>query len=174
MQHTNFCLTSNLTSFLKSKKRFIVMTKTTSTTTQLIKKSIVAPLFLGMLLFGSSATFAQVEVPPTRAPKEIPSENMIYNSVETRPEYPGGIKEFFSFVGKNFKTPIEKVSGKVFVQFVVEKDGSITDIKVMRDIGYGTGEEAIRVMKLSPKWIPGKQDGKPVRVLYSLPISIKS
>jgi protein TonB len=56
--------------------------------------------------------------------------------------------------------------------FVVEKDGSLTNIIVIRDIGYGTGKEAIRVLKTSPKWISGKQNGKPVRVHYSIPIPI--
>ena len=64
------------------------------------------------------------------------------------------------------------MKGKIFIQFVVEKDGSLTDIKVMRDLGYGTGAEAIRVLKKSPKWKPGIQNGRAVRVLYSLPISI--
>mgnify|MGYP003411423114 CR=1 FL=1 len=68
----------------------------------------------------------------------------------------------------------EGLKGKVFVSFVVEKDGSLTDIKVIRDIGYGTGKEAIRVLKQCPKWNPGEQNGKKVRVLYSLPINIQS
>ncbi|MGK4566019.1 energy transducer TonB [Flavobacterium sp. 3HN19-14] len=75
---------------------------------------------------------------------------------------------------KNFRTPDEEVKGKVIVQFVVEKDGSLTDIKVVRDLGYGTGAEAIRVLKSAPKWKPGIQNGRAVRVLFSLPISIQS
>ncbi|MBC7438691.1 MAG: energy transducer TonB, partial [Flavobacterium sp.] len=58
------------------------------------------------------------------------------------------------------------------VQFVVEKDGKLTDIKILRDLGFGTGKEAIRVLNSSPKWKPGIQNGRPVRVLYNLPISI--
>jgi hypothetical protein len=99
----------------------------------------------------------------------------IYNSVETKPDFKGGIKEFYNYVGKNFRVPdVNKLSGKVIVSFVVEKDGSLTDIKVIRDIGYGTGEEAIRVLKNCPNWIPGYQSGKPVRVLYNLPITIST
>ena len=67
---------------------------------------------------------------------------------------------------------IDFVSGKVIVAFVVEKDGSLTDIKVLRDIGFGTGKEAIRVLKLSPKWIPGQQNGHVVRSNNQLPISV--
>ena len=58
--------------------------------------------------------------------------------------------------------------------FIIEKDGSLSDIKVLRDIGYGTGDEAIRVLKISPKWIPGKQNNKEVRTLYSLPIPVNN
>jgi len=104
-------------------------------------------------------------------------DNQIYNTagIEVKPDFPGGINKFYKFVGDNYQTPEEDgLKGKVYVTFVVEKDGSLTDIKVIRDIGYGTGKEAIRVLKKSPKWSPGVQNGKPVRVLYSLPITIQS
>lgn len=104
-------------------------------------------------------------------------DNQIYNTagIEVKPDFPGGINKFYKFVGDNYQTPEEDgLKGKVYVTFVVEKDGSLTDIKVIRDIGYGTGKEAIRVLKKSPRWSPGVQNGKPVRVLYSLPITIQS
>lgn len=104
-------------------------------------------------------------------------DNQIYNTagIEVKPDFPGGINKFYKFVGDNYQTPEEDgLKGKVYVTFVVEKDGSLTDIKVIRDIGYGTGKEAIRVLKKSPRWTPGVQNGKPVRVLYSLPITIQS
>jgi len=95
--------------------------------------------------------------------------------IEQKPEFPGGIEKFYTFVGKNYTPPEEEgLKGKVYVTFVVEKDGSLTDIKVIRDIGYGTGKEAIRVLNKCPKWLPGEQNGKKVRVLYSLPITIQS
>jgi protein TonB len=95
--------------------------------------------------------------------------------IEQKPEFPGGIEKFYAFVGKNYTPPEEEgLKGKVYVTFVVEKDGSLTDIKVIRDIGYGTGKEAIRVLNKCPKWLPGEQNGKKVRVLYSLPITIQS
>lgn len=103
---------------------------------------------------------------------KIVEDNTVYNAVEVKPDFPGGLQKFYDFVGKNYRAPEEDIRGKVYVQFVVEKDGSLTDIKVMRDIGYGTGAEAIRVLKKSPRWKPGIQNGRPVRVLYSLPISI--
>ncbi|OAB25073.1 outer membrane transport energization protein TonB [Flavobacterium fryxellicola] len=104
-------------------------------------------------------------------------DNQIYNTagIEVKPDFPGGINKFYKFVGDNYQTPEEEgLKGKVYVTFVVEKDGSLTDIKVIRDIGYGTGKEAIRVLKKCPKWTPGEQNGKKVRVLYSLPITIQS
>jgi len=103
---------------------------------------------------------------------KIVEDNTVYSAVEVRPDFPGGIQKFYEFVSKNYRAPEEDVKGKVYVQFVVEKDGTLTDIKVMRDLGYGTGAEAIRVLKKSPRWKPGVQNGRPVRVLYSLPISI--
>lgn len=115
--------------------------------------------------------------PVGNGPSVIAEDNTIYNTagIEVKPDFPGGMDKFYKFVGKNFQVPEEDgLKGKVFVTFVVEKDGSLTDIKVIRDIGYGTGKEAIRVLKSCPRWNPGEQNGKKVRVLYSLPISIQS
>ena len=107
----------------------------------------------------------------------VEEDNTVYNTagIEQKPEFPGGMEKFYKFVGNNYQAPEEEgLKGKVYVTFVVEKDGSLTDIKVIRDIGYGTGKEAIRVLKKCPKWTPGEQNGKKVRVLYSLPITIQS
>lgn len=107
----------------------------------------------------------------------VADDTKIYSTagIEQKPEFPGGMANFYKFVGNNYKAPEEEgLKGKVFVTFVVEKDGSLTDIKVVRDIGFGTGAEAIRVLKKSPKWAPGEQNGKKVRVQFSLPITIQS
>lgn len=111
--------------------------------------------------------------------KTIPNEdNDIYNiaGIDIRPEFPGGNIVFDNFFEKNFKIPKDKpeLKGKIYVTFIVEKDGSLNDIKVLRDIGYETGTEAIRVLKISPKWIPGKRNNRLVRVLYSMPISLNN
>jgi hypothetical protein len=108
---------------------------------------------------------------------ESNNDNIIFNSseIEVKPDFPGGIEKFYRYIGKNFQVPDEKgLNGKVFVSFVIEKDGSLTDIKVIRDIGFGTGQEAVRVLESCPRWIPAEQNGKKVRVLYSLPINIQS
>lgn len=102
-------------------------------------------------------------------------ENTIYNTagIEVKPEFPEGIEKFYAFVRNNYKMPDEEgLKGKVYVTFVVEKDGTLTNIKVLRDIGYGTGREAIRVLNFSPKWMAGEQNGKKVRCCYSLPITL--
>jgi protein TonB len=102
------------------------------------------------------------------APKEI------FTVVEEQPGYPGGDEARIKFLQDNIKYPEEAkelgVSGKVFVTFVVEVDGSITDVRVLRGIGAGCDEEAIRVVKSMPRWVPGKQRGQPVRVQFNLPI----
>ena len=107
----------------------------------------------------------------------VEEDNTVYNvaGIEVKPDFPGGLEKFYGFIGKNYQTPEEEgLKGKVYVTFVVEKDGSLTDIKVIRDIGYGTGKEAIRVLNKCPKWTPGEQNGKKVRCTFSLPISIQS
>jgi len=98
----------------------------------------------------------------------------VVNDIERQPEFPGGILEFYKFIGKNFKSPADKIEGKILVEFMIEKDGSLSEFQVVKDLGFGLGDEAIRVLKLSPKWNPGIQNGQPVRVLYTLPITIQS
>jgi protein TonB len=121
---------------------------------------------------------AELTVEPVgNGPAEVVDDNNIYNTagIEVKPDFPGGMEKFYKYVGNNYRTPEEEgLKGKVYVTFVVEKDGSLTDIKVVRDIGFGTGKEAIRVLQKCPKWNPGEQNGKKVRVLYSLPITIQS
>lgn len=129
-----------------------------------IGKLILKIFFLLTALLSSKNTIAQ-------------TDDLIYSTagIEVKPTFPGGINEFYQFIGKNFQTPkVEGLKGKIYVTFVIEKDGSVTEIKILRDIGYGTGEEAVRVLKECPKWNPGTQNGKAVRVLYSLPITINT
>jgi protein TonB len=124
-------------------------------------------------LFLAIAFFAVLMVSAQEA--TTVSNDKVYNTagIEVKPDFPGGMGEFYKYFAKNYKTPnVKKLNGKVYVTFVVEKDGSINEVKVLRDIGYGTGEEAIRVLNNSPKWIPGEQDGRKVRCSFSLPINI--
>jgi periplasmic protein TonB len=118
---------------------------------------------------GSSGNGTEM-APPTNEP---------VNSavLDKMPEFPGGMAKFYSYVGNNFQRPeldVERTL-KVYVSFVIERDGSITDIKVLNDPGYGLGKEAIRVLKsIKAKWTPGILNGKTVRTAYNLPITIKT
>jgi len=105
------------------------------------------------------------------------SDNLLYDikGLDVKPDFPGGRDEFYKFIAKNYRTPdVKKLNGKVYITFVIEKDGSLTDIKVIKDIGYGTGDEGIRVLGLSPKWLAGELNGQKVRCAYIIPISINS
>lgn len=114
--------------------------------------------------------------PVGNGPSVVEEDNNIYNTagIEVKPEFQGGMDKFYKFISKNYTTPDDCGGGKVFVNFVVEKDGSLTDIKVLREACPGSGKEAIRVLKSCPKWNSGEQNGKKVRVLFSLPISIQA
>ncbi len=111
-----------------------------------------------------------------QAEEAMPEEKAdeIFTIVEERPTPVGGLKAFYDYVSQNLKYPAMArrmgLEGRVFVQFVVEKDGSLTDIKVVKGIGGGCDEEAVRVLSNAPKWNPGKQRGRPVRVRMILPI----
>jgi len=110
--------------------------------------------------------------------KMVPKSNdTIYNVVEVAPEFPGGMDKMAKYLSENIKYPEEAkekgISGRVFISFVIEKDGSVNEVKVMRSIGGGCDDEAVRVVKAMPKWKPGMQKGKPVRVNYVLPILFK-
>ncbi|MEZ7500198.1 M56 family metallopeptidase [Flavobacterium sp. Arc3] len=256
-----YYLASNL-NYSVTKKRLIMMTKTTSTTTALFKKGLIIPLMTGLLFSLCTKVVAQESnkkeestatnkstlfknyydkttfkvkdengkvvadkkyadlttkeknlVPPFIYNKNKPltnsevdrvmkeggpetfvidpydpknikvkdeDENAVYSTtgLTEKPAYPGGMESFYKFVGENFTISNEayenKLKGKVYVTFTVEKDGSLTDFRILRDIGHGTGEEAVRVLKLSPKWIPGKINEEPVRTMYSLPITVQT
>lgn len=101
-------------------------------------------------------------------------EQEIFQVVENAPAFPGGDLGRMKFLQDNIKYPImakeSGIQGTVYVTFVVERNGSVTDVKILRGIGGGCDEEALRVVKNMPKWEPGKQRGKPVRVQFNMPI----
>ncbi|WP_149241530.1 energy transducer TonB [Dyadobacter sp. 32] len=106
-----------------------------------------------------------------------PEPEKVFTVVEQQPEFPGGTSEMYKYLGKNIKYPSAasraNVSGKVFMSFVVNVDGSIQDVTVLKGLGFGCDEEAMRVVKAMPKWKPGKQSGRAVRVKYNLPINFQ-
>jgi TonB family protein len=117
---------------------------------------------------------AVVDIPKV---KETPQEKVIFQVVEEMPEFPGGMAEAMKFLAKNIKYPVAaqqaKIEGRVIVQFVIERDGSVSDVKVMRGVNPELDAEAIRVVSMMPNWIPGKQRGKAVAVKYTMPIMFR-
>ena len=108
--------------------------------------------------------------------KKIANDKVL-EKAEVMPQFPGGDQAMMKFVSENVQYPEEakekEISGRVFVSFIVEKDGSIGETEVVKGIGGGCDEEAVRVVKAMPKWKPGKEKGKPVRVSYMMPIFFK-
>lgn len=119
----------------------------------------------------ATAAPTKVEVAVEAAPKE----EQIFTVVEQQPEFTGGMAALGQYLQKNLRYPAAaqraNIAGRVFVSFVVNTDGSIQDVQVLKGLGFGTDEEAQRVVKSMPKWRPGKQSGRPVRVKYNLPIN---
>lgn len=119
------------------------------------------------------------EVVLTQDTEPMPEETAdeIFTIVEQKPEPNGGLKAFYDYVGANLKYPAKAsrmgIEGRVFVEFVVEKDGTLTDIRVVKGIGADCDEEAVRVLANAPRWKPGKQRGNPVRVRMVMPIMFK-
>jgi len=101
-------------------------------------------------------------------------EEDVYTIVEESPEFPGGQDSLMSYLSNNIKYPYlamkTEIQGTVYVTFVIETDGAVSHVKVLRGIGGGCDEESVRVVKNMPNWIPGKQRGKAVRVQFNLPI----
>lgn len=115
---------------------------------------------------------------PVEAPEEEEEEEVIFVVVESMPEFPGGQQALFKFLSENVKYPViaqeNGIQGRVICQFVVNKDGSIVDVEVVRSGGDPSlDKEAVRVIKSMPKWKPGKQRGKAVRVKYTVPVNFK-
>lgn len=114
---------------------------------------------------------------PVSAPITEEEDQVIFQVVEKMPSFPGGDAALFKFLGDNVKYPViaqeNGVQGRVICQFVVNRDGSIVDVEVVRSVDPSLDKEAIRVIKSMPNWSPGQQRGKPVRVKYTLPVNFK-
>ncbi len=120
---------------------------------------------------------AVIVAAPVAAPVIEEEDNVVFQVVETMPLFPGGESAMMKFMGENIKYPViaqeNGIQGRVICQFVVNKDGSIVDVEVVRSVDASLDKEAIRMIKSMPKWSPGKQRGKPVRVKYTLPVNFK-
>ena len=120
----------------------------------------------------------RVETEPVKAEAPKPEvENKVFDVVEQMPSFPGGQGALMSYLANNIKYPVvaqeNGVQGRVVVSFVVERDGSITDVQVVRSVDPSLDREAQRVVRSMPKWIPGKQNGQAVRVKYNVPVSFR-
>ena len=117
---------------------------------------------------------AKTEKPKKIQLIEYQDEEPVFTVVEVMPKFPGGNKALYAYLGNNIKYPEvakkEGIEGTVYVTYVVEKDGSVTHVKLLRGVHESLDKEALRVVAEMPKWEPGKEKGKPVRVQYSLPI----
>ena len=122
-------------------------------------------------------TAVEVKYTPVEVEEEEVEEQQIFQVVEEMPEFPGGMGECMKFLGKNIKYPTisqeNGVQGRVIVQFVVNRDGSIVDPVVVRGVDPYLDKEALRVIQMMPKWKPGKQRGKAVRVKYTVPVMFR-
>jgi protein TonB len=118
-------------------------------------------------------TEIEIYIPPVRQEEEV-SEQEIFTVVESMPEFPGGPQAMMEFIARNMRYPPmareSGIQGRVFVNFVVEPNGSVSNVNVLRGIGGGCDEEAIRVVESMPRWTPGRQRGKAVRVSFNLPV----
>jgi TonB family protein len=168
-------------------KRFIMMNATNQQSLKrlMIKLFVLLPV-VGIVFFIQSCDFQQQSAEETtiavvdevdETTEEIANayqDDPIFNIVEEQPKFPGGEAALMQFLQSNLRYPREAmqngIQGTVFVTFVVEPDGSITDVRILRGIGGALDEEAIRVVNAMPPWIPGKQSGDEVRVQFNLPI----
>ena len=126
---------------------------------------------------GGEVLKAKEEIAAPEPPKQQVEENKVFDVVEQMPSFPGGMGALMSWLNQNIKYPViaaeNGVQGRVIVQFVVEKDGSITDVKVAKSVDPSLDKEASRVVSAMPKWTPGKQNGSAVRVKYTVPVTFK-
>ena len=128
--------------------------------------SLKVALMMLVLLFSFTTSTAQTK-----------KNNMVYDVVEVMPQFPGGQIAMLKYIMKNIKYPKqimeEGIQGRVTVSFIVEKDGRVSNVRLLRSVQSALDKEAIRVVKSMPKWTPGKQNGKPVRVRFNLPVMFK-
>lgn len=173
------------------KKRIIMMNKRRTNRTGYLKYALFAfPAFALLMLGNMSCTSEKkqadesVKEQPVSVPDSVDQsvavplvEDTIYTVVEEMPQFLGGVSKLMEFITKNLQYPEsaqeQGIQGRVIAQYVVEKDGSVSNIRVIRGVSEELDAEAVRVLKLMPKWTPGKQNGKPVRCRYTIPVQFR-
>ncbi len=177
---TNVATITNNFNVLPLKKRIKMMNKQTSNPLARFKYLLFVPLAVALLAMNSTAMRANVQkkvVKTTKATKKTSANDKVYEVCEQMPTFPGGDAALMKYLSENVKYPALAIKaqeqGRVVVSFTVEKDGTISDVKVARSVTPSLDAEAVRVVKAMPKWTPGKQGGQLVRVRYNVPVSFK-
>ena len=164
------------------KRRIIMMNKKRTRTAGRIKYALFAPLAAALLLVSNIEAVARTvekvikeqPAPVVTIPQDNPQQEAAVQTCEVLPKFPGGLSECMKFLGKNIKYPDEaiakKIEGRVILQMIIEKDGSVSNVKVARGVHPLLDKEAVRVIESMPKWTPGKHKGKTVRVQYTIPV----
>ena len=160
------------------KHRIIMMNKKRTRTVGRIKYALFAPLAAALLIASNiSCTSTENKKDNAEATESRAVEGEVFQVVEEMPEFPGGMAECMKWLGQNIKYPAEAIEkgiqGRVIVQMIVERDGTITNANVVRGVDPLLDKEALRVVNLSPKWKPGMQRGQAVRVKYTLPVMFR-
>lgn len=177
-------ITNNFKS-INLKKRIVMMNK--SKTRYGAWKAVAAlPVMALLLVVGcrqaNGEAVEQEEIPfeATKVDESAPlaaNTDEVFKVVEVDPEFPGGVEALYKYLAENIKYPEKaknnKVEGRVYITFVIEKDGTVSDAKVLRSVNEELDAEALRVINAMPKWKPGMQQGVPVRVQYNIPITFK-
>ena len=126
---------------------------------------------------GGTVLKAVEDIATPEPPKQEAEQNKVFDVVEQQPQYPGGMGALNQWLGSNIKYPVmaaeNGIEGRVVVQFVVERDGSVSGVHVVRGVDPSLDKEATRVVSAMPKWIPGKQNGSAVRVKYTVPVTFR-
>ena len=177
-------------------KKRIIMMKNQKSPKRMSVKLLLTALVLSVTFFACNNTSRPVSTPPKKVMAATKSNKtnsgyktdtsqknamsaqadtgQVFKLVEKMPEYPGGTKALIHYLANKIKYPAEarkaKVQGKVFINFIVEKDGTISHVKVLKGIGHGCDKEAVKAVENMPRWIPGQQKGRPVRVMFNLPV----
>ena len=180
----NFNTVANNFSFLLTKKRISMITQKQKTKRMVIRMLLTLPVFAMLILLNTQCDNPKSNAETNVSKEQVSVENSegqdcdsIYNVAETMPQFPGGPNALMKYLSENTKYPesakANKIEGRVFVSFVIEKDGSITNAEVMRGIDKECDAEAVRVVSSMPKWQAGTQNGEAVRCRFTVPFIFK-
>lgn len=135
-------------------------------------------IFFLFCIIGSFNLFSQVDDSVSIEISQNEYENSIWEwgDISKKPTFPGGMGEFYKFIQLNFVYPIDektnKIEGTIYLWFVIEKNGKVSNVEILKGVSPGLDTEAVRVLKSSPRWLPGKVNNQRVRVSFTLPLKL--